>query len=92
MTSTASTQKAESPGFPTEAFSNHSFDGFHYPIEQRSRKASATLKAQFARAGHTVHDGGNDDYIVVKSDRRMSDHCWSHAALVAFGLLLGVVQ
>ena len=92
MTSTASTPKAESPGLPTEAFLNHSLSAFDYPIAHRSRKASEVHKASFARAGHIVHDGGNNDYIVVKADQRMSRHCWSHAALMAFGRQLGVIQ
>ena len=85
-------QKVESPGLPTEAFAKHLPNTSNYPIEQRAGKASPTLKAQFARAGHIVHDGGNDDYIVVKADWHMSRHCCNLAALVTFGRQLGVFQ
>lgn len=68
-------------------FQNHNPDS---PIENRAGKASAALKAKFARAGHLVHDGGNGDYIVVKADWCMSRHCPNYAALVSFGRVLGV--
>jgi hypothetical protein len=84
--------KLESPGLPTEAFVKHSFNISNYPIEQCAGKASATLKAQFARAGHIVLDGGNDDYIVVKADWHMSRHCCNLTALLTFGRQLGVFQ
>ena len=84
--------KVESPGLPTEAFAKHSSNVLNYPIEPRAGKASAMLKAQFARAGHMVHEGGNDDYIVVKADWHMSRHCCNLAALVTFGRQLGVFQ
>ena len=89
---TTHTPKGKSPGLPTEAFAKHSSNISNYPIEQRTGKASAMLKAQFARAGHIVHDGGNDDYIVVKSNWHMSRHCCNLASLVAFGRQLRVFQ
>ena len=92
MLRTANIHKVESPGLPTEAFAKHSSNGSNYPIEHRTGKASAMLKAHFARAGHIVHDGGNDDYIVVKADWHMSRHCCNLAALVTFGRQLGVFQ
>jgi len=52
---------------------------------------SIALKSKFAMRGHLVRDGDNDDYIVVKSDWCMSKHCRDHAALVAFGRVLGVL-
>jgi hypothetical protein len=73
-------------------FQNHTTNDLDYPTGQRPGKASAALKAQFARAGHIVHDGGNDDYIVVKADWHMSRHCCNLAALVTFGRQLGVFQ
>ena len=69
---------------------NHTISNPNYPIEHRTGTASAALKAKFARAGHLVHDGGNDDYIVVKADWCMSRHCPNYAALVSFGRVLGV--
>ena len=74
----------------TEPFENHTINGNYYPIEHRTGTASAALKAKFERAGHLVHDGGNDDYIVVKADWCMSRHCPNYAALVSFGRVLGV--
>ena len=73
-------------------FQKHTINELDYPIGQRPGKASAMLKAQFERAGHLVHEGGNDDYIVVRADWGMSRHCQDYAALVAFGRVLGVLQ
>lgn len=61
-----------------------------YPTGHGVGKASAALRAKFARAGHLVHDGDNDDYIVVKADWCMSRHCPNNAALISFGRVLGV--
>lgn len=60
--------------------------------EHRPGKASATLKAQFALAGHMVHEGGNEDYIVVQANWGMSRHCSDFAALIAFARQIGVSQ
>ena len=68
---------------------NHTTNS-HYPTGHKEGKASAALRAKFARAGHLVHDGGNDDYIVVKADWCMSRHCPNYAALISFGRVLGV--
>lgn len=73
-------------------FQNHSTNDLDYPPSERPGKALATLKDKFALHGHLVHDGGNDDYIVVKSDWCMSRHCSDYAALVSFGRMLGVFQ
>jgi len=73
-------------------FQKHTTNGLDYPTGQRPGKASAMLKAQFARAGHLVHEGGNEDYIVVQADWGTSRHCQDYAALIGFGRLLGVLQ
>ena len=75
----------------TGPFENHITNDLDYPTGHRPGKASAALKAQFARAGHLVQDGGNDDYIVVKTDWCMSRHCRDYAALIGFGRQLGVL-
>lgn len=77
-------------GVQPDGSSNHTNNIPNYPIEHRTGKASAALKAKFERAGHLVHEGGNDDYIVVKADWCMSRHCPNYAALVSFGRVLGV--
>ena len=77
-------------GVQPDGSSNHTINDSHYHIEHSAGTASAALKAKFARAGHLVHDGGNDDYIVVKADWAMSRHCPDYAALVSFGRILGV--
>lgn len=87
---TAHTNEKDPRVTSTGPFEIHTTNGSDYPTGQRHGKASAMLKAQFARAGHLVHDGGNDDYIVVKSDWCMSRHCSDYAALIAFGRVLGV--
>ena len=77
-------------GVQPDGSSNHTINSRDCPIEHKTCTASAALKAKFARAGHLVHDGGNDDYIVVKADWCMSRHCPDYAALVSFGRVLGV--
>lgn len=74
---------------PFENYSSHSRD---YPTEISFGKASQALKASFARAGHLVYDGSDDDYFVIKANWGMSRHCRDYAALVAFGRQLGVIN
>ena len=78
-------------GVQPDGSSNHTTNNLDYPTGHRPGKASAGLKAQFARAGHLVLEGGNDDYVVVKTDRCMSRHCRDYAALIGFGRQLGVL-
>lgn len=73
-------------------FQKRTTNEIDYPTGQRPGKASKSLREKFALHGHLVHDGGHDDYIVVKSDWRMSRNCCDYAALVAFGQVLGVFQ
>ena len=88
---TAHTTNRKGHGCDPVPFQNHTAKDLDYPTEHRPGKASAALKAQFARAGHLVHEGGNDDYIVVKTNWCMSRHCCNVAALVAFGRQLRVL-
>lgn len=87
---TVHTTKGKGHGCNPVPFQNHTTNIIDYPLSERPRKALETIKAKFARAGHLVHDGGNDDYIVVKADWCMSRHCPNYAALVSFGRVLGV--
>lgn len=86
----ANTTNEKGHGCDSVPFQNHTTNDLDYPIGYNEGKASAALKAKFARAGHLVHDGGNDDYIVVKADWAMSRHCPDYAALISFGRVLGV--
>ena len=51
-------------------------------------KATATVIAQFALAGHAVHKGSAQDFIVCKFG--MTRHCKDFAALQAFAKQVGV--
>jgi hypothetical protein len=88
---TAHTTNEKGHGCDPVPFQNHTINDLNFPTGSRARKASVSLKAQFERAGHLVHEGGNDDYIVVKADWCMSRHCRDYSALVAFGRQLGVI-
>lgn len=59
-----------------------------FPSSDQSSKALATLKAQLALAGHQVHEGSNDDFIVTRWG--MSKHCPDIGALRRFARVLGV--
>lgn len=89
---TAHTTNVKGHGCDPVPFQKHTTKDLDYPTGQSPGKASAMLKAQFARAGHLVHEGGNKDYIVVMANWCMSRHCPNYAALVAFGRVLGVLQ
>ena len=47
----------------------------------------AVIKARFQKAGHRVHDGDNNDYIVTRWN--MSRHCPDMAALRLFARVVG---
>ncbi len=53
-----------------------------------SDKGLALLKTRFERAGHQVHEGSNNDFIVTRWN--MSRHCPDLAALRMFARVLGV--
>ena len=59
-------QKQERPSREREPFANHHHNVSDFPTSLDSSKALATLKAQFALAGHQVHEGSNDDFIVCR--------------------------
>ena len=90
MTNAHTTNEKDPRVTSTGPFENHTTNDLDYPTGHRKGTAFAALKAKFERAGHLVHDGGNEDYIVVKSDWYMSRHCPDYAALVLFGRVLGV--
>ena len=90
MTAAHTTNEKDPRVTSTGPFENHTTNDLDYSIEHRTGTASAAFKAKFARAGHLVREGGNDDYIVVKTDWCMSRHCPNYAALVSFGRVLGV--
>ena len=75
MTTAHTTNEKDPRVTSTGPFENHTTNDLDYPTGHRTGIASAALKAKFERAGHLVHDGGNDDYIVVKADWCMSRHC-----------------
>ena len=80
-------QKAESPGCPSEAFTNQSHNVLDFPMID---KGLATLKAKFAMAGHQVRDGDAGDFLVTRWG--MSRWCENFVALQAFARVLGVRQ
>lgn len=82
-------QKVESPGCQSEAFAKPTNKIADFPTAEQDL---ATLKARMARAGHSVYDGGNNDFIVVKADWCMSRHCPDRSALQRFARVLGVAH
>ena len=84
-------QNVERPGLASEPFADHRNNIVDFPSADDSSKALAILKVQLALAGHQVHEGSNDDFIVVKSDWAMSRHCPDIAALRRFARVVGVM-
>ena len=60
----------------------------HFPTGRRPSKAVATLTAQLALAGHTVHKLQSGGYLVCKWN--YSYHAKDFEALQAFARQLGV--
>jgi len=80
--------KSESPGGAGQ-FANHiAHNIVVFPTVSESGKALATLKAKFALAGHQVHEGSNDDFIVTRWG--MSRYCADIGALRRFARVVGV--
>lgn len=73
----------------TGPFENHTLDTLNCALPCADSKALATLKAQFAIAGHQVYEGSNDDFIVTRWG--MSRYCENLAGLQAFAKQLGVM-
>ncbi len=78
MTKTAAPTKIQA------AFENHT-NVVDFARRQRSVKA---LKATLEQAGHQVHVGGNDDFIVTRWG--MSRYCEDLPALQRFASIVGV--
>ena len=85
-------QKLECPRQAPEALAKPTTNTGDFPIEDESSKDLASLKARMALTGHSVYDGGNDDFIVVKADWCMSRHCPDWSALQRFARVLGVAH
>ncbi len=81
-------QKAQRPGWQSEAFADHTHNVVDFATARDSGKAVASLKARFALAGHQVHEGSNNDFIVTRWN--MSRHCPDLAALRIFARVVGV--
>jgi len=69
-------------------FQRHTINELHYHTGQRPGKPVETLKAKFALAGHQVHEGSNDDFIVTRWG--MSRYCADIGALRRFARVVGV--
>jgi hypothetical protein len=76
---------------PAKPHTNFTTNDLDFPTGDRPSKVLATIKAQFALRGHSVHDGGNHDFIVVQTNWGHSRHCQDYAALIVFGRQLGVL-
>ena len=80
-------QMRESPGWQPRANADTTTHNVvDFPTDQD--KVIATLKARFALAGHQVHEGSNDDFIVTRWG--MSRFCADIGALRMFARVLGV--
>lgn len=66
----------------------HKANTDHYPTDTRLRKEELTLIAQFALAGHVVHRGRYDDFIVCKFG--YSRYCQDLNELHAFAMRMGL--
>ena len=75
----------------TGPFENHTTNNSDFAISDRPSKALATIKDKFDQHGHGVHDGDNNDFIVVQKNWGHSRHCRDYAALIGFGRQLGVL-
>ena len=63
-------------------------DSYYYPTDTRLRKEGQTLIALFALAGHVVHRGRCDDFIVCKFG--YSRYCQDLNELHAFAMRMGL--
>jgi hypothetical protein len=88
MTYTNTTQKAagaiNTNGLHTDT------NGANFPTPERQGKATSTLIAQLAIAGHSVHTGNAGGFTVCKYG--MARQCQDLAELQAFARQLGVTQ
>ena len=72
-------------------FQNYTTNKLDFPTFEGASKALVTIKAKFDRHGHSVHDGDNNDFIVVQKNWGHSRYCRDYAALIGFGRQLGVL-
>jgi hypothetical protein len=73
----------------TEPLQNYPDNIIDFPTPD---KGLATIKAQLALAGHQVHEGSNNDFIVVKADWNMSRYLADIGALRRFARIVGVSE
>ena len=59
-----------------------------FATAQGPGKAVATLKARFALAGHQVHEGSNNDFVVTRWG--LSRYCSDFDAMTEFARVVGV--
>lgn len=83
-------RNAESRGFQSPALPDHTHKVVDAATTRDSSKAIAILKARFAIAGHLVHEGSNNDFIVTRWG--MSRHVPDLAALRMFARSLGATK
>jgi len=88
---TAHSINGKGHGLHPVPFQEHTINDLDFPTAGRPSKALATIKAQFALRGHSVHDGSNRDFIVVQKSWGHSRYCRDYAALIGFGHQLGVL-
>lgn len=79
-------RKSPAPSKVPGAFQNTNIVDF--PTAEQKSNAIANQIARLALAGHTVHRGGEGDFIVCKYG--LTRYCADFAELAAFAVKLGV--
>lgn len=89
MPGIATTTNEKAPGaINTEGLTTDTTNDLNSATGERHSKAIATQIARLALAGHAVHKGKSDDYIVCKYG--LSRYCQDFEALQSFARQLGV--
>ena len=91
MTTAHTTNEKDPRVTSTGPFENHTTNELDFKTFADASKALTTIKAKFDLHGHGVHDGDNNDFIVVQKNWGHSRHCRDYAALIGFGRQLGVL-
>ena len=91
MTTAHTTNEKDPRVTSTGSFENHTTTELDFKTFEGASKALATIKAKFDLYGHGVHDGDNNDFIVVQKNWGHSRYCRDYAALIGFGRQLGVL-
>ena len=91
MTTAHTTNEKDPRVTSTGPFEIHTTNKSDFPTFEGASKALATIKAKFDLHGHGVHDGDNNDFIVVQKNWGHLRHCRDYAALIGFGRQLGVL-